>query len=615
MSLSKKEEEIVFRLAEKLTGTCQSGSYRKDIFLTNVERRMHASGAPSLTDYLRLVRDDPREHEQLISGLTIHTTSWFREKPHFEAIAAYVREVLPEAAASGRAIKIWSAACSTGEEVFSVALSLMKESEQARIELHGSDLDPLSVRRAQGAVYDRRDIRDIPEAYRPHLLLGQKNVAGLFTFEKSLRGRCRFFVNDLNARQFDEADRDYDVILCRNVLIYFRPEDQRRIVVNLLEHLRPGGLLILGHSETPDLKGLMLEDQRASTYRKALKRARFKLAGEGLKPRLLIVDDSATIRQALEKMAESRFETVSCDSAENATKKIKEREFDLVSLDLNMPGENGLSWLARMRAEGLKTPVVILSESDPASAERLFGQGMANAQDYLTKSRLNQDAEGVLEIFRSLTAVGEKEEASSAEVCPFFASSFRPRLIAVGASTGGPEAIARLLVNFPKPCPPIVIVQHIAPEFCKAFGQRLSSHSGLTFAEFTGETELLRNHLYLTTRDVHLGVRAHGDGLVVFERDGGKELGHRPSVNHLFKSLARAGCDSIAVLLTGMGEDGADGMTDLAGAKRCYTMAQDRKSSVVYGMNRKAIEARAACFIASPEGLRTELIKRMKGWS
>ncbi len=125
---------------------------------------------------------------------------------------------------------------------------------------------------------------------------------------------------------------------------------------------------------------------------------------------------------------------------------------------------------------------------------------------------------------------------------------------------------------------------------------------------------MLRNQLYLAQKDVHLEVRSRAEQLVVFERDAAKEAGHRPSVNRLFRSLARANVDSIAVLMTGMGEDGAEALLDLAESKRCYTMAQDQKSSVVYGMNRKAIELNAACFIGSLEDLRTELSKKIKGW-
>ena len=422
MALNRRDEELIFRLAEKLTGSCQEGSYRKEIFVNNIERRMQATGVGNLGTYLRLVKQDAGEYERMISGLTIHTTSWFRESPHFAIIKAHVESLISES----RPLKIWSAACSTGEELYTIALNLRDLFEKASFEFHGSDIDPVSVRSAERAVYGIQEMRGIPLEYRKFLLLGERNVAGFFTLEKEIRKQCRFFVNDLIAPQYPGAVADYDIVFCRNVLIYFKPADQKRIVANLTHHLRPGGMLVLGHSETPDVRGMPLQAGAHSTFLKLRKRQGSKgmASGEAAQPRILAVDDSPTMRTAIERLLGSRFNLVLCDSAESASKKIKEHSFDLISLDLNMPGENGLSWLSRMRADGLKTPVVILSESDQTSAEKLFGAGVVHAQDYLTKSKLSEDPEGVRELFHLLSTRGNPGEERNLEVRQFFSKSF-----------------------------------------------------------------------------------------------------------------------------------------------------------------------------------------------
>ncbi|HEY8271130.1 MAG TPA: CheR family methyltransferase, partial [Pseudobdellovibrionaceae bacterium] len=154
MGLTKQEEETIYLIAEKITGTSQQGVFRKDILVRNVERRMVEVNTRSLADYLQLVNSDPLQYQNLVSDLTIHTTSWFREKPHYDLLKQQAADLFKTAK---RPFKVWSSACSTGEEVYSAALVLegLREHLQGfEYEIHGSDIDIVSVDKAQRALYE-----------------------------------------------------------------------------------------------------------------------------------------------------------------------------------------------------------------------------------------------------------------------------------------------------------------------------------------------------------------------------------------------------------------------------------------------------------------------------
>ncbi|MGZ3802150.1 MAG: chemotaxis protein CheB [Bdellovibrio sp.] len=611
MALTKQEEEAIYILAEKITGTSQQGMFRKDVLVRNVERRMVETKSGNLAEYLKLVNMDQRQYQKLVSDLTIHTTSWFRENPHYELL----KKTATENFKSGKKkFTVWSAASSTGEEAYSAALvleSLREEFKEFDYEVFASDIDWVSVEKGKKAVYDAEGFNAIPQEFKKFILLGTGAANGFMTLAPEIRKRVQFFQNNLAGAPYQTPLASFDLIFCRNVLIYFERNVQEAIVRELVSKVGKDGLLIFGHSDSFPSNGEITSVGRSSYKKSSQSKVTVTVQPEKRK-KILIVDDSATVRKVIAKILRSDFDTVECESAESADAAITKNKFDLITLDLNMPGENGHSWLMRHRKAGMKTPVVIVSDSSPIEAEKVFGALEAGAQDYIVKARLQNEPEKVVELLKSLTDVREISLLHQLPRRPFKNSKHAPKVILLGASTGGPEALSKVLVDFPKPCPPVVVVQHISPEFSKAFATRLSQVSGLNFGEIDENMFLQPNTLYTATGDYHLALTEKQGNLYLHKSDHPKVNGHRASVDVLFDTAAKLSVDSLSVLLTGMGKDGAQGLLNLAMTNRSYTLAQDEKSSVVFGMPKKAIEMNAACFIGDLTAIRTEIINRLK---
>jgi two-component system chemotaxis response regulator CheB len=165
-----------------------------------------------------------------------------------------------------------------------------------------------------------------------------------------------------------------------------------------------------------------------------------------------------------------------------------------------------------------------------------------------------------------------------------------------------------LLQSFPLHSPPVVVVQHIGAEFARSFAKRLAERSGLALGDPESAEPLQTGTLYMALRDHHLHLAPHGHRSLRLEtRDHDKVNGHRPSVDVLFRSASLLGVDALAVLLTGMGKDGAEGLKDLYQGGRCLTMAQDASSSVVFGMPKAAIETGTVSLIGDLAYLRRQI--------
>lgn len=597
----------MFALIEQVTGTCQEGIYRREVLAANVERRVRYVGAPSLRSYLAFAMTDPNERELLLSALTIHTTSWFREEPHFTKCEAMVRQRIADHKI--KAIRVLCAGCSTGEEAYSIALIL----EQIRktypgfeYHVHGIDIDPLSVTHAVRGMYGEVALSNIPEHYRQFCLVGTGQRRGFFTLNKEVRSRCSFGVEDLRA--FGREHRDsFDCIFCRNVLIYFKSDDVSTLVKGLLTALRIDGTLFLGHSEAIDATRYGIRFLGDSTY---LKRASFVDATPVVEVgcRVLVVDDCSVARKALERSLErGGIQAFSVASADEATEFLERNSVDVITLDVTMPGLDGPTWLNSRRIAGLDIPVVIVSESGPAQASAILGALENGAQDYIEKSTISGPdfADKLLAISQSYRP--RQDMSRTVTFSKPTVSRERPDLIVVGASTGGTEAVMRLLETMPPNCPPIVVVQHISSYFARAFAQRVARNANLQLGVCAEGTLLEAGTIYVADDERHIGVGGKGGRLVIIRSDGPPINRHRPSVDFLFTSAAVLSNVRVsAVLLTGMGADGAEGMKELHD-RGAITFCQDEHSCVVFGMPREAISLGAADVIARPEEIRQYL--------
>ncbi|WBO20714.1 protein-glutamate methylesterase/protein-glutamine glutaminase [Sphingomonas abietis] len=317
--------------------------------------------------------------------------------------------------------------------------------------------------------------------------------------------------------------------------------------------------------------------------------------------RALIVDDSPAMRAIITHALarDPEIEVVgTADGPASARGLIRELDPDVVTLDIEMPGMNGLDFLDKiMRLR--PTPVVMLSTLTQTGAEASIRALELGAFDCMGKpsaaGAMNADyqaalAETVKAAARALPWLRQRQRSAIVEapsVPVARASLYRPRgdaVIAVGASTGGVEALIALLSTFPEACPPTVIVQHMPESFTTSFAARLDRLSRPRVALATHGAPLVAGQIYLAPGGArHLEIS--GDGpwrcrLVA----GDKVSGHRPSVDRLFGSVAKAvGGSAVAALLTGMGGDGALGLKAMRDAG-ALTVAQNEETCVVYGM-------------------------------
>jgi two-component system chemotaxis response regulator CheB len=309
--------------------------------------------------------------------------------------------------------------------------------------------------------------------------------------------------------------------------------------------------------------------------------------------KVLIVDDSALIRRLLTEIlsADPQLEVVgSAPDPLVARDQIKQLKPDVLTLDVEMPRMDGLSFLENlMRLHPL--PVLMVSSLTEAGAEVTLQALELGAIDFVTKPKidvsagLQEYAETLREKVRALGRVRPRG-APSATPRPPARKPFRTteRIIAIGASTGGTEAIREVLDRMPADAPAVVITQHIPAAFSAPFAARLNRSSAMAVCEAGDGQQILPGHAYVAPGDRHLLIERSGARYIARLSDGPPQNRHRPSVCAMFDSLAsHAGANVVATILTGMGEDGARGLLALreAGAR---TFAQDEASSVVWGM-------------------------------
>ena len=283
-------------------------------------------------------------------------------------------------------------------------------------------------------------------------------------------------------------------------------------------------------------------------------------------------------------------------SALEARELIKQLNPDVMTLDVEMPEMDGLSFLERvMRLRPM--PVVMVSTLTAQGTETAISALALGAVDCVVKpSVANPMSFDELPAKVKIAArVKRRSPSVEAEPAPGFRGTFHPgdRIVAIGSSTGGVEALIAVLTRFPPNCAPTLITQHMPPVFTRNLAQRLDRMCAPQVLEATHGAPLKPGTVYVAPGgDRHLEVSGGGQTCIL--KPGGPVNGHCPSVDRLFASVARnVGARAVGALLTGMGRDGAQGLLDMrrAGAR---TFAQDEASSVVYGMPRAAAELGAA---------------------
>ncbi len=317
--------------------------------------------------------------------------------------------------------------------------------------------------------------------------------------------------------------------------------------------------------------------------------------------KVLIVDDSAVIRQLLSMLLSEDPEIEVVGTAGDpliARDRIKELNPDVVTLDVEMPNMDGVTFLRKIMTLR-PMPVVMISTLTQAGAETTLEALEIGAIDFIAKP--NHDvAAGLTDIAHELqtkikaAARARVRMPSAALAKPKVArpqwSGSGERIIAIGASTGGVEALKKVLMAMPPVCPPILITQHMPPRFTAAFAERLNRECPMRVHEAEHNMPAEPNHAYIAPGAFHLELVRVGGYYRCSLNEAPAVSGHRPSVDVLFRSVARvAGRSAVGAILTGMGKDGAEGMLEMRNAG-AYTLGQDEASSLIYGMPRAAFE-------------------------
>lgn len=316
--------------------------------------------------------------------------------------------------------------------------------------------------------------------------------------------------------------------------------------------------------------------------------------------RVLVIDDSAVMRQALTLAlgAERDLEVQVAPDALIGWRKLTQRRPDVVILDLVLPGMGGEQFLAEVMARA-PVPVVVCSGVAGRGTERALAALRVGAVDVVNKPTVSgAKVTGVQALVDAVRAaagakVGQPRPVRVA-VVPV-ARGLSRRVVAVGASTGGTEALRTLLAAMPADGPPMLIVQHMPEPFATAFARSLQEATAMTVRQAQHGEGLRDGVALVSPGDRHLRLARLGGVLRVQLEAGPPICRHRPSVTALFLSVAEAaGAQAVGVLLTGMGSDGADGMVALRAAG-AWTIAQSEESCVVYGMPREAVRLGGAC--------------------
>jgi chemotaxis protein methyltransferase CheR len=365
------------------------------------------------------------ENKYLIGLLTTHFTSFFREFSHFEWLAEDLPSMVRAARAEGRnTLKFWSAACSKGQEVWSLCMwlnhHLPKIDPKMDWEVFGSDIDPESVAEAENGVYHHREIETAPRyLWEGFWTRGKEDISDWYRVKKVLSSHAKFATVNLLSINLPSSIR-FDAIMCRNVLIYFDQDNQKKISTSLLTYLTPQGALITGMSESLNGFNLDIQGVFPSVYKK---RQQFKIANTTYPLRseiptplkVLCIDDSSTVVNILKKILPlPQFEVIGvATNGLEAIEKLKVLKPDVITLDLHMPVMDGPTFLQQSGVAS-KLPVIVVSSVERSDKTMLYPLFKLGVIDFVEKPTLQNMAQVGEELSQKLKMgwIGKKNNVT-----------------------------------------------------------------------------------------------------------------------------------------------------------------------------------------------------------
>ena len=320
--------------------------------------------------------------------------------------------------------------------------------------------------------------------------------------------------------------------------------------------------------------------------------------------KVLIVDDSVFIRKLLTEIlqADPALKVVgAANDPIEAKEMMNTLNPDVLTLDVEMPHMDGVSFLEKiMRLKPM--PVVMISSKTTESADVTMRSLALGAVDFITKpsNYAFKDIENMADLIREKVKNAAKAnihiqrpKTTARIVSPIKIK--QDLVVAIGASTGGVEALETILKNLPATMPPIVVTQHMPPHFTESLAKRLNALLPLTVVEAKDGDRLQNNHVYIAPGGRHLVVKRTKHDAIIALLDTEKVNAHRPSVDVMFNSVAEIfGSKALGVILTGMGTDGAMGLKAMRD-KGAHTMGQNQATCVIYGMPKAAVAAGGIC--------------------
>lgn len=351
------------------------------------------------------------------------------------------------------------------------------------------------------------------------------------------------------------------------------------------------------------------------------------------KTRVLVVDDSALVRKLLSEIINSQTDMVCAGTANDpliAREMIRELNPDVLTLDVEMPKMDGIEFLSRlMRLRPM--PVLMISTLTERGAEVTMRALELGAVDFVAKPRIGL-TDGIKELSTqivekirvaavakvaraapSAAAAHSTSQPSAAAPLGTFGRLSTEKIICIGASTGGTEAIREVLTNMPADSPAIVITQHMPPGFTTSFAARLDTLCQINVKEASNGERVLPGHAYIAPGGKQFRLARSGANYLAVVEDGEPVNRHKPSVEVLFKSAASmAGRNAFGIMLTGMGNDGAQAMREMKDAGS-YNYVQDEASCIVFGMPREAILHGAADEVLPLTAIAPALLGRLRG--
>jgi two-component system chemotaxis response regulator CheB len=353
------------------------------------------------------------------------------------------------------------------------------------------------------------------------------------------------------------------------------------------------------------------------------------------KIRVLIVDDSAAVRQALSEILASdpSIEVMATASDPMVAAERMRREVpDVITLDVEMPRMDGLTFLDKLMAQH-PLPVVICSSLTEAGSQTALAALEKGAVEIITKPKLGsaqflrESSIRICDAVKSAALVQVKKRLAPPVAAPKLTADAvlpkpKPKLdamiettdkvVAIGASTGGTEALRVLLEALPVQAPGVVIVQHMPEKFTAQFAARLNTTCSITVKEAESGDTVMRGQALIARGNQHLMLKRSGARYFVEVKDGPLVSRHRPSVDVLFRSTARyAGTNAVGVIMTGMGDDGAKGMLEMKNAG-AFNIAQDAATCVVFGMPQEAIKAGGVDSVLPLDRIANEIVRRCR---